>query len=335
MKTTILVVAISVFNVGLCRAENHRLSSASDCEEGSLMINAPEVICEGEPFVLSANLSDFDTYNWTINGQEFTGEEIEYSTFMEDEIAVQLIAANAVCTLIAALQMPVHPQPFLAVFPEGHTVCGLGEELEISTVGMVSWYLNGDLVATGNPVVLPESGSYDVVVENECGSSGINVPVQIVEMPEEVVLTYDGEQLIVSPEGSHYVWFYGGLPIEMSESPTFTPTESGEYWVIVYFENSFCHLTSEFVYVPVSVNEHLSQQISLFPNPSKEVVTIHFPFGNWKITFADSKGRIIEQNNGVLGTKFQLDLRKLAAGTYFILMQSENGSAVKRVLVSH
>src|SRR5690606_15783340 len=179
------------------------ITTFMDCSEGSLSIDAPEVICAGELFTLVSNRPDFDTYTWTINGQEFTGEEVEYSTFLEEEITIELTATNAICTLSADLIVPVLPQPAINIIPEGFTVCGLGEELFINAVGAVSWYLNDELVANGDPVVLTETGVYDIVAENECGSIEISIPVQVVELPEEVALTFNGDHLVVSPEGSN------------------------------------------------------------------------------------------------------------------------------------
>lgn len=325
MKTSLLVLTLS-FLMG-------HLSASSDCEEGSLIIDAPEVICEGIPFTLVANLSDFDTYTWSINGQELTGEEVEYSTFLEEEIMVELVATNAVCTLNAELQMPVTPQPSFTVIPEGYTICEPGEELEIGAVGLASWYLNGELVTTGDPVVLAESGMYTVVVENECGVVEFDVPVQIVDMPEEVNLTFDGTQLSVSPEGSNYVWFFDGLPVEMSENSTFTPTEAGEYWVRVYFDSSACYLDSEFLFVPVSIDEHLAEQIALFPNPAKDKVTILHPQGQWNVTLTDMNGKVLQQLENITGSQSELDLKDYAAGTYYVRMHSHDGNAVKKMVI--
>lgn len=308
------------------------ITSFVDCSEGSLSIVTPDVICEGDPFTLTSNRPDFDEYVWTINGEDLDGEEVEYSTFLEETVNATLYATNPVCTLTTEIQMPVLPQPSFSVIPEGYTVCGVGEELEINAVGSASWYLNDELVATGDPVVLSESGNYDIVVENECGIMEMNVPVQIVDVPEEISLTYDGEQLIVQPEGSDYSWLLDGLPVS-TDGPTYTPTETGNYSVVVFFEGSSCSLSSNVVLITVSVDEILAEQISLFPNPAKDVVTIVLPAGKWQMSLVDASGNQIRNFENVSGTQYDMELKGVAPGAYFVNIWSAEASAVKKLIV--
>lgn len=303
-----------------------------DCSEGSLSIEAPEPICEGDLFELTSNRYDFDNYVWVINGQEFFGEEIDYTAFPDDEISIQLTATNAVCTLSTEITLPVSPQPMIGVIPEGFTVCGEGEELEISAEGMVSWYLDDQLVATGNTVVLSESGMYYITTENECGTTDVNIPVQIVDIPEEVTLTFDGEQLIVSPVGSDYVWLLDGLPVSI-EGPAITPLAGGDYTVIVYFDDSYCSLTSNIVHVPVSVEEQLAAQIHLYPNPVSSVTTVSLPQGEWNISLLDASGKIIEHFGKITKTQFIIDVSAISGGIYFVKVEGSEASTVKKLVV--
>jgi hypothetical protein len=307
------------------------ITAFMDCSEGSLSIVADELTCAGLPFTLSSSRTDFEDYSWILNGQAYSGPNVEFLT-NEEYVNAELTVSNAVCTLNTIQQFEIIQPPYVEFTMEGFVVCGTDIPLEISASGEVSWFLNNQLVAQGHTVLLEESGVYTIIAENECSVFEVTSPVQIVDVPDEVTISYDGEQLLVSPQGSSYMWFLNGMPFSQ-DGPAITPTESGEYSVIVYFGNTYCNETSDMVMITVSVEELLEAQIVIFPNPANDAVHVQLPEGNWQINVFDALGRLVAGFEEVTNDQFQIPLATIAPGTYFVQVSSEKGTAVKALVV--
>ena len=84
----------------------------------------------------------------------------------------------------------------------------------------------------------------------------------------------------------------------------------------------------------VGVNNVLAQNdVKLYPNPAKEMVTIEVAYGTKNvITIMDLSGKIIEtiQSNKVMTN---LNLNNLQSGIYFVNIYNENGSITKKMIV--
>jgi|DEB19_MinimDraft_2_1074335.scaffolds.fasta_scaffold00915_3 para-nitrobenzyl esterase len=84
----------------------------------------------------------------------------------------------------------------------------------------------------------------------------------------------------------------------------------------------------------VGVNNVLAQNdVKLYPNPAKEMVTIEVAFGTKNvITIMDLSGKIIDtiQSNKAFTN---LNLNNLQTGIYFVNIYNENGSITKKLIV--
>lgn len=308
------------------------ITTFMDCSEGSLSIQALENLCVGEEFSLTSNRDDFENYNWSINGSNYEGEEIDLTLFESGTVVINLTATNPVCTLSTDVELEVFEQPYMNMILDPWVGCHAEVEIDVDPNGEATWYLDGDLMASGNPVTLYDSGLYLVAVENECGMIENNVAVEVYDMPDEVTMTFDGEQLVVSPEGSSYMWFLDGMPLSQ-DGPAITPTEAGDYSVIVYFGAAECNLTSNTLFVSVSIQESLAAQVELFPNPARDISTLMLPQGQWQVSLVDASGKTVRGFENVTTSQLELDLSNLARGVYFVHVQSDDGAVVKKLVV--
>ena len=80
---------------------------------------------------------------------------------------------------------------------------------------------------------------------------------------------------------------------------------------------------------PTQVIEN-HQNISVFPNPASDFVTIEAK-GLQQVTLFDMSGRMLNSIS-VIDDKQQLDLRGLPAGTYFIMLTTETGSKTQSII---
>lgn len=296
-----------------------------------LDLDVPEFVCAGESILLNPVYDGYDAFEWIVEGEEYSGDSLVIS--FSGDGPVQLVASSDECSLTLNYNLEVVEQPYTNMILEPWLGCYGEVEIDLEPNGEVTWYLEDEIVTSGNPVTIYNSGLYQVTVENECGMIENDVAVEVYDIPDEVTLIFDGEQLVVSPEGTDYQWFLDGLPLSSFDGPSITPTEIGDYSVIVYFENSICSQTSNIVFVPVAINELLGAQITLYPNPAKDFVTIELPQGQWQLNLMDAVGKRLQSVGNITDSRYDLQLKELAPGAYFVQVSSDEGFVVKKLVV--
>jgi uncharacterized repeat protein (TIGR01451 family) len=308
----------------------YAVTTFMDCTEGSLEILVPDTICAGEEFVLLSDRNDFTDYQWTVDGELITGEEI--SVLLSENSTVQLTASNAVCELTATLEVVVIQQPSMNLLLGPYISCAGEMEIDTYCSADFTWFLDENNQGSGNPFIATESGLYNVICENACGVWNTFIPVELFDTPAvEIVLDGNG-QLTANPPGQSYIWYLNGQPIFGAFGQSYTPTQTGDYSVTVVFASG-CGSTSNLLFVPVSVGEELADKIHLFPNPANENVLLDLPQGNWQVSFTDVTGKTILENQNLTEGRHNINLSVLSGGLYMIRISSESGSVVKKLMV--
>ena len=86
--------------------------------------------------------------------------------------------------------------------------------------------------------------------------------------------------------------------------------------------------------VPLSTQDFISEKFNLYPNPAKNVVNITNTenIEIEKITVFDVNGKLIDTK--ILGkeSNVTLDVSNYAAGTYLLHIETNEGTAVKKVV---
>ncbi|WP_082780281.1 endonuclease [Rufibacter sp. DG15C] len=80
----------------------------------------------------------------------------------------------------------------------------------------------------------------------------------------------------------------------------------------------------------------LEQQIRVYPNPSKGLVTVNVPAAVkvQGIQVLNAVGQVVHQSEFTKGTSLTLDLRHLPAGVYFLQMRTTQGTSIRRILLN-
>ncbi|MDH4058819.1 MAG: T9SS type A sorting domain-containing protein, partial [Cyclobacteriaceae bacterium] len=145
-----------------------------------------------------------------------------------------------------------------------------------------------------------------------------------------------GNTLTASATGATYQWINcnGNIDIAGQTGKSFTPEESGSYAVRVTVNG--CTSTSSCVdVVIVGLQEHLSELISLYPNPANSRVTIELPVPSTNITIdiTDASGRSSIRKFYDYGKVIELDTRELSPGMYILhLKASQMAKTIKLVI---
>jgi len=191
--------------------------------------------------------------------------------------------------------------------------------------------------STTQTITVNATGTYSVTVTNADLCSGIDSVNITVVTPATVTIT-DNAGTLTSDATLGNQWYEQVAGIVAGETnQTFTPTVSGNYYVIVTDSNG-CTSMSNVISIIVGINEvSNSSFISIYPNPANEKVWIELTNNNksnliLQITSVDGKV-LFENNNLAINNKLYVYLKNYAKGIYFVKAISETNTVVKKLIV--
>ena len=144
------------------------------------------------------------------------------------------------------------------------------------------------------------------------------------------VATDNGNATISSATAASYQWIdcATGNPIAGATSQVYTVTANGTYAVIA--SNGSCSDTSACVTIDyMSVKEISVDAISIYPNPTRDNVTVTMSSASASIEIIDAQGKLLKATQVVNGDK--IDLSTYETGMYIFRVKTENGTSIFRV----
>lgn len=150
--------------------------------------------------------------------------------------------------------------------------------------------------------------------------------------PATPIVTMVGNNLS-STSAVSYQWYKNGVLIAGATSQTYTPTTSGVYVVRIKDANGCVPMYSKgYNYVkPNAITEiDLSDNISLYPNPTNGIVSIKSNGIEYKynqISIMDLTGKILMKMNN----SNSIDLSSLSNGIYIVHIKTDNGIAIRKI----
>ncbi len=205
------------------------------------------------------------------------------------------------------------------------------------------FYNEATVIATINTInptflfTVTQPGNYTVVVSDSiCPASSAIVNIELVPVltPE---LSTSGDTIFSSLPCGLCQWYFNGQPITGATDNFYVATASGEYSITVTTPEG-CTVSSGNIALIVSDTKLPSsvRRFSLSPNPTKNSVLLELELekpNRIGISMTDSSQREVFAKT-LQGQKLSLplDLSNLPVGTYFLKVQTENGSFVRKVV---
>ncbi len=186
------------------------------------------------------------------------------------------------------------------------------------TVDCTGYTLNGTTYTT--------SGIYSQSIVNSLGCDSI-ITLNLTVIPVgSITITTNGSKLGTAEHFTTYQWLRNGQPIAGATDSTYTYGQNGDYQVVVTNANGCSDTSDIFPVTHLSINDKVSvaNQIIIFPNPTKDRLTIQSPIAV-NIAIMDIQGRIIRQEQQVR----HCSLKDLPAGLYLLRLTDRNGQYIK------
>ncbi|MGD1845284.1 MAG: T9SS type A sorting domain-containing protein [Salibacteraceae bacterium] len=128
----------------------------------------------------------------------------------------------------------------------------------------------------------------------------------------------------------NYQWLLNGMPISGATSPTYTPTQNGDYALVASIDDACGNDTSNVVPVVVIGVEELAQNaVRLWPNPANEFLQIESEQTVQRVVVHDLSGRQITLP--VVASK-RIDVGHLPRGVYFVDVYVDHAISTHRIV---
>lgn len=201
------------------------------------------------------------------------------------------------------------------------------------------WWLNGSqlMVETADELYAFNDGFYQLSFSNTaevCQGTTDSIFVTTLPVP---VPTIDVNSAVLSTQTfDSYQWYYEGAIIPGADQQDYTPTQDGEYEVLV--TNSDGCSGSALInvnFTDVSTSENISFQ--LYPNPANEMILIQANKNvEGIITITDSRGAIVYTQTIVDSENLmEINTSEFADGMYFITLLEGEKITVLKFNVQH
>ena len=86
--------------------------------------------------------------------------------------------------------------------------------------------------------------------------------------------------------------------------------------------------------IALSTNEQLAQKFNVFPNPATNIVNItnNENMSVKQVEIYDVTGKLINTQNFNNETEIQLNVETFSSGTYILHLQTNEGTAIKKLI---
>ena len=210
------------------------------------------------------------------------------------------------------------------------TICE-GEAVTL-TGSPVAGTWSGPVAVTDGVAFNPPAGvhTFTYSFTNGAGCTSTDDVVVTVNTLPTVTATDNGDGTITASTGTTYQWIdcATNLPIAGATAQTYTVTANGSYAVIV--NNGTCEDTSDCVVIDyIGIKEVSQDMISVFPNPTRDFVTVNMTAVRATIEVIDAQGKILQTS--IVENGETVSLASYETGMYIFRITTENGTSIHRI----
>jgi uncharacterized delta-60 repeat protein len=293
--------------------------------------------CIGSSVTLTAN----DTTGGIIAYQWSNGDTTQSTTVTTAGTYSVTITNGNTCQSQSQQTIIVYNLPTVATLNDTG-LCASGQ-LVLCATGGVSYAWSPAFGLSDTTIACPTAGptqSTTYIVVGTDANGCINsdtVNVFLLPSPPVPVISQN-VAVLTSSAAAGYQWYFNNQPIVGETNQTFTPTQNGTYYVVIFDSNGCSSFSSTFVMNDVGIFEiNATLELNVFPNPNNGQFYITFNQNLQPATLLvyDGIGQLVHSENLAKAeqTTKVLDLGNVPAGIYFVQVQLPDGQIRTRTFV--
>ena len=157
-------------------------------------------------------------------------------------------------------------------------------------------------------------------------------------------LSCTGQQItLCAPDtfqNNYYQWYHNSLPYANSTGCISPIAQAGDTFSVLVVPSLGCTIYLKYVLQDTcltAVEENIFTGVNIFPNPASENIFIDFGnknFGKAEIIFTDVLGKTMISEKKIAIGKYNIDVSSLSKGSYFVRINTGEGSVTRKVVIS-
>ncbi|MFK8038079.1 MAG: GEVED domain-containing protein [Crocinitomicaceae bacterium] len=206
-----------------------------------------------------------------------------------------------------------------------------------SNLDSVNWQFTNGITSysylgfNNGSIIFNDTGSFNLLITGYIYGQAYTLDSTAIFYINKINTQVDQQEntlTVNSTVGSSYQWVdcdNNWIVIPNENSPTFIATENGNYAVIITNQN--CIDTSDcFNIIGLSDDGVGSLEVSVFPNPVKEYITLDLNqnYSKLNIEIYNELGQLVKQQNQKNTNTMVIDLSKLSKGVYHIRITADD-----------
>lgn len=309
------------------------------CKQINLSTSGTQNLCGNETLTVSDQATNIN-YQWhDANGPIPSETNASYTITASGDYFLTANEGTCVDTS-ATINVAINPIPSVDFGTLGNTFCQNDVATPIlnptpaggtySGPGISGTDFNPSMTAVGTHTLY-----YDYTDANGCSNID-SLEVNVYAQPATPVISATGDILCVNSSGTGtiYEWSLDGTSVFTGADTCYTALANGNYTVVATSpEGCSSTASSPQTVSGIGIDEiHLSDAISVSPNPTKESIVVQFEELNTELTIAlrDIHGRLLERKTGT--TQVTFNLNKFETGVYLIESEINSQRIVKRII---
>lgn len=335
--TSLLVAGAGTYSIdvnlgGVCR-DTFGLVAVTVSNPNATIQSAQPSVCPGGSLQLYTNLP-FSSYNWS------TGVSTPTITVSQQGTYSVTITDGSGCLDTATLAIGEYTPPTVPTVLQGAN-CQLASSV-IQNGYSYKWRLNGNIVGNNSAyldVTIYGSGFYTIEVTdpNGCKSSSAT-PVSITLPPTPTITNNSG--ILTSSSSTGNQWYFNGSLLASQTSQSLSPTQSGDYYVIVTDGNGCSSQSTTVNFTFTGIDNNTNTSFSIYPNPTNGLFMLSFYTNSEKsvtISCTNLLGQTVfnKQLEVVNGQQnIELNLSSMSKGIYLVRLEINGKSIYRKVTIS-
>ncbi len=235
---------------------------------------------------------------------------------------------------------PLPTTPSINVTPSTFVCQGQTTTLTVSNPCAGCNYTWSPTFQTGTTIQNTSTATFSVSASNNCGQVTSNsVSIIVNPLPPTPTIT-NNSGLLTSSSASGNQWYFNGSPLSSQTSQSLSPTQSGNYYVIVTDGNGCTSGQSNTInFTMTGIDDNSKTSVSIYPNPSTGLLYIQFSESekNVLLELFDVEGKkVLKQHlkEIVSGQLQSLSIAELPNGIYQLKLSANSITTNHRIILT-